>query len=156
MASENNYVHSSSLTSKTETEAGKGAFAYSALVKGMKYSIVCYYCIPKPGHSAAVPFDSGHTAPDHKASILAIFPGFARKVALSACTARQRARTVRWVSNVPAVAVASLGEEGSSCVQYPPLFRRHHRSCIFTTRCSGPKQEFGDKWVACAGRGVSL
>lgn len=91
-----------------------------------------------------------------KLVILAIFPGFARKVALSACTACQRARTVRWVSNVPAVAVASLGEEGSSCVQYPPLFRRHHRSCIFTTRCSGPKQELGDKWVACAGRGVSL
>lgn len=62
MVSENNYTHSSSLASKTETEAGKGASAYSALVKGMKYSF---------GHPAAVPFDivsrSGCAAPDHKA-----------------------------------------------------------------------------------------
>lgn len=57
VASENNYTHSSSPASKTETEAGKGAFAYSALIKGMKYSAVCYCCIPKSGHSAAVSFD---------------------------------------------------------------------------------------------------
>ena len=57
MASENNYTHSSSLASKTETEAGKGAFAYSTLVKGMKYGAVCYCYILKPGHSAAVSFD---------------------------------------------------------------------------------------------------
>lgn len=57
MASENNYTHSSSPASKMKTEAGKGAFAYSALVKRIKYSAVCYCCILNPGHSAAVSFD---------------------------------------------------------------------------------------------------
>lgn len=50
MASENNYTHNSFPASKMKTEAGKGAFAYSALVKRMKYSAVCCCSRPNLGH----------------------------------------------------------------------------------------------------------